>query len=205
MVLPTQHRWHPSWRSGERERDNAKAAKQWPGGEPVGRGHDSPYLKERWARAIAPGVKKVEGRPDEGVRCRPTHHQIPAIPTIPSADIIDPPVNSGLRTSRRATTSHSRSALHSLLKDSFASACLKWCAFQHLKLSFTTLDPPTLCRALPLIIFLMVFKSSLNTRIVQVCHTKTSRKGTVSWESSWPSSSSKLCQAALRTREARTL
>jgi len=70
-----------AWRSGERERDAARTAKRWPDGEPVGRGHDSPYLKERWAKAIATGVKKVEGRPDEGVRCRPPHH--PSYPNHP--------------------------------------------------------------------------------------------------------------------------
>ena len=61
------------WESGERKRDAARAAMQWPDGEPVGRGHGSPYLKERWAKAMAAGIKKVEGRPDEGVRCRTAH------------------------------------------------------------------------------------------------------------------------------------
>ena len=95
------------WESGVRERGAARTAKKWPDGEPVGRGHGSPYLKERWAHAMAAGIKKVEGRPDEGVRCRtqPTSH--PNHPTIDIIDLVNP-VHSGLRMSRRATTSHSR-------------------------------------------------------------------------------------------------
>ena len=63
------------WESGLRKRDTARATMQWSDGEPVGRGNRSPYLKERWAKAMAAGIKKVGGRPDEGVRC-PTVHLI---------------------------------------------------------------------------------------------------------------------------------
>ena len=64
------------WRDGVAQRDAAKAAKQWPDGTPIGRGHDAPYLKEKWARAMAAGMKKVEGRPNEGVRRRTLHHSM---------------------------------------------------------------------------------------------------------------------------------
>ena len=65
------------WRDGLAQLNAAKVTMQWPDGQPVGRGHGTPYIKEIWAKAIVAGTKKVEERPDEGVRCRTPHHPIP--------------------------------------------------------------------------------------------------------------------------------
>ena len=56
------------WRSGENVRDNAIELRKWGDGQPVGRGHGSPYLQPRWAACIHNGVKRIEGRPWDGVR-----------------------------------------------------------------------------------------------------------------------------------------
>jgi len=59
------------WRSGEAEVEAARAAGVWPDGRPLGTGHDTPYMKPRWARATLCGDKTMEGRPNQGVRSSP--------------------------------------------------------------------------------------------------------------------------------------
>ena len=62
----TQALWQ-GWESGERARDAAKAAGQWPDGARIGRGHGSPYLQPQYARSMRAGIKSKEGRPLQGV------------------------------------------------------------------------------------------------------------------------------------------
>ena len=59
---------HGQWKSGEDVRHKAIELRKWADGQPVGRGHGSPYLQPRWAASIHNGVKRVEGRPWDGVR-----------------------------------------------------------------------------------------------------------------------------------------
>lgn len=51
------------WRSGEDVRDIALEHGKWGDGEPIGRGHGSPYLQPKWAADIHAVVKRIEGRP----------------------------------------------------------------------------------------------------------------------------------------------
>ena len=52
--------------SGELALTRAKKKGHWPDGEPVGRGHASPYLHGKYAAMIANGLKTHEGRPGGG-------------------------------------------------------------------------------------------------------------------------------------------
>ena len=70
------------WRSGEAEVNAARAAGVWPDGRPLGTGHDTPYMKPRWARATLCGDKTMEGRPNQGVRSSPPT-KLSSPPTIP--------------------------------------------------------------------------------------------------------------------------
>ena len=56
----------PGWPSGEQALRQALRTSVWADGQPVGRGHASPYIQAAYALAIARGAKTVEGRPGGG-------------------------------------------------------------------------------------------------------------------------------------------
>jgi len=55
-----------AWPSGAQELERAVRRGRWADGSRVGKGHVRPYLQRQYARAIADGVKTVEGRPCTG-------------------------------------------------------------------------------------------------------------------------------------------
>jgi ASC-1-like (ASCH) protein len=56
----------PFWDDGSRALQQARNARQWADGSPLGRGHGCPYLQPQYALAMRSGKKTVEGRPHAG-------------------------------------------------------------------------------------------------------------------------------------------